>query len=498
MNQHSLYTLGIDQGTTQTTAVVLDGAGALVAKNSVEVPIQFPRPGWVEQNPHDILKTVQEAVTPLLKSYPIQAFGFDNQGETFLLWDKVTGQPVTPAIVWQDKRGAEICSQLAQDIDKMWLREKTGLLLDSYFSAPKLRYVFQEEPDLRKAAEQGNILFGTTETWVLWKLTGGQLHITDPSTASRTLLFNMHTFDWDEDLLKLFDIPRSLLPDIQPSASLHGDVPFADGMTLPLYGLLVDQQAALFGQACFQQGDVKCTFGTGSFLLMNIGDTPQLSNQGLLTTVAWELVGRRSYALDGGIFVTGAAVQWLVESLNFLSTPQESADVAEQSKSAAVVVVPALAGLAAPYWKSEVRGAMFGLTRATSPADIVRATLEGIAHRVYEVVQAMIADTDLTPPYLKVDGGISANPYVMQYLADILNVEIQVAKAHESTAIGMANLARHTAFGISLDELRSQWQAETTYQPQMPEHKRETRLARWQQAIASVQHFHSNEVNPNG
>jgi len=288
------YLLGIDQGTTQTTAVVVDETGTMIEKNSAQLPARFPQAGWVEQEPADIVRTVKEACTPLLSKYEIAAVGFDNQGETFIVWDGETGEPVTPAIVWQDTRGQSVCEELAastlfaastsptgtmslsEGLDM--LRQKTGLLLDSYFSAPKLKWVFENYPDIRKKAHEGKLKFGTTETWVIWKLSGGKLHITDPSTASRTLLFNVNTFDWDEDLLKLFDVPRSMLPEVKPSAGHVGDVEFGDGKPLPLHALLVDQQAALFGQACFKAGEMKCSFGTGSFLLMNIGDKPKLSN----------------------------------------------------------------------------------------------------------------------------------------------------------------------------------------------------------------------------
>ena len=360
------YLLGIDQGTTQTTAVVVSERGHVVASRSVQLPASFPRPGWVEQDPWDILRTVREAVGPLLRNYPIASAGFDNQGETFVLWDAINGQPLTPAIVWQDKRGAPVCEALAGRIGREWLRRKTGLLLDSYFSAPKLRFVFDNDPALHDAARSGRLRFGTTESWVLWHLTRGRLHVTDPSTASRTLLFDINRLDWDDELLALFDIPRAILPEVRPSAGYVGELDFGVGAPLPLHALLVDQQAALFGQACFAPGDMKCTFGTGSFVLMNIGTAPRWSEHGLLTTVAWQMPGGATYALDGGIFVTGAAVQWVTESLHFLPDVAASAQVAAQSTDSTVTFVPALAGLAAPHWQSEVRGALFGLSRATS------------------------------------------------------------------------------------------------------------------------------------
>jgi glycerol kinase len=484
------YLLGIDQGTTQTTAIILAEDGQLAARLAGQLPIRFPKPGWVEQDPWDIVRTVREAVTPLVEHYPIQAAGFDNQGETFLLWDAESGQPLTPAIVWQDKRGQTVCDALANKVETEWLRQKTGLLLDSYFSAPKLRYVFEHDPDLLDAARKGRVRFGTTEAWVLWQLSNGSLHVTDPSTASRTLLFDMNKLDWDDDLLDLFGVPRAILPEVLPSAGYVGELNLGTGKRLPLYGLLVDQQAALFGQACFTPGEMKCTFGTGSFLLMNIGQTPRLSDHGLLTTVAWCLPSQTSYAFDGGIFVTGAAVQWLAESLKLIPEAASSAQAAEQSTDREVIFVPALSGLAAPHWQPDVRGAMFGLSRATTPADITRATLEGIACRVYEVVKAMEQDAGYALSRLKVDGGPSGNRYLMQFLADLLNVEVRVAAAREATAMGVAQVAAH-ALGLSLDDLTARWQAEAIYQPQMDDSSRTAHLERWQRALAATQQFHA-------
>ncbi len=485
------YVLGIDQGTTQTTAVVVDERGQLIASRSAQLPARFPQPGWVEQDPADILRTVREAAAPLIEAYPIAAVGFDNQGETFLLWDADTGQPLTPAIVWQDKRGQAVCEALAGTVDIEWLRRKTGLLLDSYFSAPKLRFVLERDPALREAVHTGRARFGTTETWVIWNLSRRQLHVTDPSTASRTLLFDINRFEWDDELIALFGAHRSLLPDVRPSAGYVGDLDFGVGQPLPLHALLVDQQAALFGQACFAPGEMKCTFGTGSFLLMNIGGEARLSNHGLLTTVAWRFPHHTAYALDGGIFVTGAAVQWVTESLHLLPNVAASAEAATQSTDPGVVFVPALQGLAAPHWQAEARGAIFGLSRGTTPADLVRATLDGIACRVYEVVNAMAQDAGQAPMHLKVDGGPSANAYLMQALADLLNIEVRVAAAREATAIGIANLAAHSALGTPLDELAARWQAEAVYLPKIDHAERARRLERWQKALGALKHYHS-------
>ncbi len=489
------YLLGIDQGTTTTTAVVVDERGQVVAQRSTGVPSTFPRPGWVEQDPWAILAAVRAVAAPLIAAYPITAVGFDNQGETFILWDAATGAPLTPAIVWQDQRAAALCTALSATVDAGWLRAKTGLLLDSYFSAPKLRVLLDEDPALAAAARAGRVRFGTTESWVLWHLSGGKLHVTDASTASRTLLFDLQRLAWDDDLLALFDVPRALLPEVVPAAGLVGHLDFGVGAPLPLHALLVDQQAALFGQACFQPGEVKCTFGTGSFLLMNVGAAPRLSDHRLLTTVAWQFPGHTAYAFDGGIFVMGAAVDWLADELHLLPDVTASAALAAGSTDTEVVCVPALAGLAAPYWQTQVRGALFGLSRATTPADIVRATLEGLACRVVDVVSAMRADLQTAgmtafPPYLKVDGGPASNPYLMQWVANLTDLEVRVAAARESTAIGMANLAAHSALGLSLPDLAARWQAEAVYTPQISAADRAARLGHWRAAVAGLMHFH--------
>jgi glycerol kinase len=485
------YLLGIDQGTTQTTAVVVDEHGAMVEKNSEQLPARFPKAGWVEQDPLDIIRTVKDACMPLLNKYDITGVGFDNQGETFVIWDKDTGAPVTPAIVWQDSRGESVCRELAPGVNPDQLRQKTGLLLDRYFSAPKLKWVFETYPEIRKLAHEGQLKFGTTETWVLWSLSNGMLHVTDPSTASRTLLFDINSFEWDEELLSLFDVPRSMLPEVRPSAGWIEDIDFGNGRRLPLHALLVDQQAALFGQACFKAGEMKCSFGTGSFLLMNIGDTPRLSDHGLLTTVGWKFDNQRTYAFDGGIFVTGAAVQWLRDNLKVIPDPAASNAAAKRSGDRSVVVVPALQGLAAPHWRTDIRGAMFGLSRSTTSDDIVRATLDGIACRVYEVVNAMSQDANRTPPYLKVDGGPTGNPYLMQTIADLVNIEVQVSAAMEATAIGVANLAGVSALGTSFDTFAMNWKAERVYRPLMTDRDREEKLSGWSKALEAVKAYHS-------
>jgi glycerol kinase len=485
------YLLGIDQGTTQTTSVALDESGKVLTSASASIRTSYPQAGWVEQDPWDILQSVLSTVSAVCAFHQIAAVGLDNQGESFLLWDAATGQPLTPVIGWQDKRGQPVCDRLARQVDPSWLRAKTGLILDSYFSAPKLYHILHADPSLKEAARAGRLRFGTVDTWLIWQLSNGRLHITDASTASRTLLFNINSLAWDDELLALFDIPRTILPEVRPSAGYVGDFDFGAGRRLPLYGLLVDQQAALFGQACFRPGDMKCTFGTGSFLLMNTGDTPQMSAHGLLTTVAWQRPDAVTYALDGGVFVTGAAVQWLADTLHLLPDVAASSRLAEEATGGDVTCVPALAGLAAPHWLPDVRGAFFGLSRATTPADMARATLEGICCRVFEVVAAMEKDAGRAISALKVDGGPTANSYLMQCLADTIGVDVCVAATREATATGVASLAGHAALGIGLDEIAGWWQAAAVYHPRLSPVERAARLNRWQRAVAAVRAFHT-------
>ncbi len=479
--------LGVDVGTTLCTAVVVDDHGTVLASRSAAIPTQRPASGRVEQDPQDLLAAFDAAVDPLVASHKPDAVGVANQGESFVLWDRFTGLPLTPNIVWEDQRGAAVCEALSKKLPSpTWLTEKTGLRLDSYFSAPKLAAVFQAQPQLFDAARAGRLLFGTVETWVLWKRSGGRLHVTDPSTASRTLLFNIHDLRWDPELLALFDIPEAILPEVRPAAGFLGAV--TPG--LPIHALVVDQQAALFGQACFVAGQGKCTFGTGSFLLVNTGATPLASSQGLLTTVAWQLHGATSYALDGGVFCVGSAMQWLTQHLGVLDNVESSSAVAQANEDHDVMVVPALSGLAAPRWLTHVRGAVFGLTHASTGASLVRGTLDGIACQVFEVARAMEQDLGGPLGSFKVDGGPSRNAYLMQTLADLLQTPVLVAAQQESTALGAANLARHALTGIALPDLAAQWRASKTYQPQ-PGSRREVLLQRWGRAVAALAGYHA-------
>lgn len=478
------YILGIDQGTSQTKALIMDRAGRVLATNTAPVKTTVIGEIRIEQDPLDILRSVELACAPLLDQYPAALAGLDNQGETFLLWDAANGAPLTPAISWQDKRGAAICQELEAAGHGALVRQRTGLLLDPYFSASKLAQVLRESPELARRAAAGELCFGTVDTWLIWRLSAQRLHITDPSTASRTLLYNIHTLAWDGELLELFGIPAALLPRVVPSAGRAGEITLG-GHSLALHGMLCDQQAALFGQGCLAPGSAKCTFGTGAFLLLNTGDRPVLSDHGLLSTVAWQTPAATHYALDGGVFVAGAAVEWLRDELGIIASSAESDALAQSADPATTpLYIPALAGLAAPYWQPQARGTIFGLSRGSGRAELARATLEGLAQRVTDVLVAMQDDAGLELPTLRVDGGPARNRFLMQTLADDLGAEVQVAAEVESTATGVAHMARHHAHGVPLDAIAASWRAAEVYTPQISTGEREARRARWQRAVA--------------
>ena len=417
------YILGIDQGTSQTKALIVDREGRVLASNTAPVQTTIIGETRIEQDPHDILRSVVDACAPLLERYPAAVAGLDNQGETCLLWDARNGTPLTPAISWQDKRGAAICQELEAAGHGPLVRQRTGLLLDPYFSATKLAQVLREQPELARRAAAGELLFGTVDTWLVWQLSAERLHVTDPSTASRTLLYNIHTLAWDDELLRLFEIPAAILPRVVPSAGYAGEIAIGE-RRLALHGLLCDQQAALFGQGCLTPGSAKCSFGTGAFLLLNAGPRPVVSEHGLLGTVAWQTPELTHYALDGGVFVAGAAVEWLRDEMGAIGHAAESSALAESADPTTTpLFIPALAGLAAPYWQPEARGTIFGLSRGSGRAELARATLEGLAQRVADVVQAMQDDARLTLSSLRVDGGPARNRFLMQTLADNLGAE---------------------------------------------------------------------------
>jgi glycerol kinase len=487
--------LAIDQGTTRTKALVFDAGGRILAESSSEIPLTYPRPGWVEQDPRDLLQSVISNARAALAASQAGciAMGLSNQGETVTMWRKDSGEPLYNAISWQDRRTDSFCEQLAHNEIGRLIAERTGLPIDPYFSATKLRWLLDAVPEARDLARRGLLLAGTPDAWLLWSLTGE--HRTDDTTASRTMLYNPRLRDWDADVLDALEIPRSILPAIQPSCSRFG-VTRSDwpGQPLPVTASLVDQQAALFGQACYAPGNVKVTYGTGAFILMNTGHSISTSHFGLVPTVAWSLPDSISYALDGGIYVAGAAVQWLRDGLGIISSAQESYDLAMSvPDSGGVYFVPALAGLAAPYWDSYARGAILGLTRGTTRAHIARAALEGIAYRTRDVLEAMAQDTGRAISSIKADGGASDNAFLMQALADISGVEVRVAATRETTALGAAFMA---GLGAELwsdqAELAALWRASASYSPR-PNDETEGRYKKWKRAVERAKGWATSE-----
>ena len=477
--------LAIDQGTTRTKALIFDASAHPLAESSSEIPLTYPHPGWVEQDPRNLLQSVIENARVILAARDAQiiASGLSNQGETVVMWNARTGQPLYNAISWQDRRTDEFCDQLSHSDGGRLISERTGLPIDPYFSATKLRWLLQNVPGARELAQKGELLAGTTDSWLLWNLTGE--HLTDDTTASRTMLYNPRTRDWDQDVLDLLEIPETILPAIQPSCSLFGTIR-ADllGQPIPVSASLVDQQAALFGQACYAPNDVKVTYGTGAFILLNTGQEVPTSHYGLVPTVAWSFKDSITYALDGGIYVAGAAVQWLRDGLGIISSAEETLELAKSvPDSGGVFFVPALAGLAAPYWDSYARGTIVGLTRGTTRAHIVRATLEGIAYRTRDVLAAMAQDTNHPIRSIKVDGGASANAFLMQSLADISGVEVRVAAIRETTSLGAAFMA---GLGIGLwkdqVELGALWREAASYSPRRVTDV-EMRYQQWLRAV---------------
>jgi glycerol kinase len=460
--------LAIDQGTTRTKALIFDGQARCLAEHASEVPLAYPRPGWVEQDPRALLTSVVENARAALASTQarVVACGLANQGETVMIWRRSDGEPLYPAISWQDRRTDAFCARLAQSEEGRLIQERTCLPLDPYFSATKLRWLLDHVPGARALAARDDLLAGTTDAWLLWNLTGQ--HVTDDATASRTMLYNPRLRAWDQDVLDALDIPRAILPTIRPNCSQFGTLR-ADlcGQALPVTAAIVDQQGALFGQACFAPGDVKVTYGTGAFILLNTGYTLPISRHGLVPTVAWTRNDEIFYALDGGIYVAGAAVQWLRDGLGIISRAEESQVLAESvPDNGGVFFVPALAGLAAPYWDSSARGTLLGLTRGSTRAHIARATLEGVAFRTRDVLEAMAGDLGTPVRSIKVDGGASANRFLMQTLADISGVEVRVSAVQETTSLGVAFLAGLSS-GLWSDqaELANVWRASATYTP---------------------------------
>ena len=490
--------MAIDQGTTSSRAIIFDHDGNKVAISQQEFPQYFPQPGWVEHDPLEIWDSVQSVISNVMiksqiKPYKIAAIGITNQRETTVIWDRHTGKPIYNAIVWQSKQTSDIAEQLIKDGYKEMIHQKTGLVIDSYFAATKIKWILDHVPGAREKAAKGDLMFGTIDTWLLWNLSGRRVHATDVTNASRTMLFNIHTLDWDQDILDLLGIPQSLLPEVKPSSAIYGytgDYHFY-GVQIPIAGIAGDQQAALFGQAAYDKGSIKNTYGTGAFIVMNTGLEPTLSDNGLLTTIAYGLDGQIHYALEGSIFVAGSAVQWLRDGLKMFNKASESEQMAVDAKTTGgVYVVPAFTGLGAPYWDQEVRGAMFGLTRGTERGHIIRATLEAIAYQTKDVVDTMVKDTQLPLTALTVNGGASRNNFMMQFQADILQTPIKRAAMEETTALGAAFLAGLAVdFWEDQDELRKLSRIGDQFDPQMDPQEAADLYRGWQRAIAAAQFY---------
>lgn len=490
--------MAIDQGTTSSRAIIFDHDGNKVAISQQEFPQYFPQPGWVEHDPLEIWDSVQSVISNVMiksqiKPYKIAAIGITNQRETTVIWDRHTGKPIYNAIVWQSKQTSDIAEQLIKDGYKDMIHKKTGLVIDSYFAATKIKWILDHVPGAREKAAKGDLMFGTIDTWLLWKLSGRRVHATDVTNASRTMLFNIHTLEWDQDILDLLEIPQSLLPEVKPSSAIYGytgDYHFY-GVQIPVAGIAGDQQAALFGQAAYDKGSIKNTYGTGAFIVMNTGLKPTLSDNGLLTTIAYGLDGQTHYALEGSIFVAGSAVQWLRDGLKMFDKASESEQMAVDAKTTGgVYVVPAFTGLGAPYWDQEVRGAMFGLTRGTERGHIIRATLEAIAYQTKDVVDTMVKDTQLPLTALTVNGGASRNNFMMQFQADILQTPIKRAAMEETTALGAAFLAGLAVdFWEDQDELRKLSRIGDQFDPQMDPQEAADLYRGWQRAIAAAQFY---------
>lgn len=470
------YILALDQGTSSSRAIVFDHDGRICSTAQKEFPQHFPKPGWVEHDPKDIWSSeasvVAEAITSLgINGLDIAGIGITNQRETTIVWDAETGEPVYNAIVWQDRRTSEYCDSLKEQNLTQFIREKTGLILDAYFSATKIRWILENVPGARAKAEAGKLRFGTVDTWLIWNLTRGDIHVTDVSNASRTMLFNIHTLKWDEELLELFGIPASMMPEVHSSSEIYGHTRttlFAH--KVPIAGIAGDQQAALFGQMCITPGSVKNTYGTGCFLLMNSGENPIMSSNNLLTTIAWKIGDKVNYALEGSIFVGGSVVQWLRDGLGIIKSSSEIEGLAMTvPDNGGVYFVPALTGMGAPYWDQYATGTICGLTRGTKAAHIARAALEGIAFETMDIVNAMEQDSGIKLSELKVDGGASRNNLMMQFQADILGTTVIRPRVTETTAMGACYLAGlATGYWESLDDIKRQWNADKVFEPLAP------------------------------
>lgn len=470
------YILALDQGTTSSRAMIIDEEGEVIGVAQEEFDQIFPKPGWVEHNANEIWASILAVIAGVLlktniSSKEIAGIGITNQRETTVIWDKESGNPIYNAIVWQSRQTEDICKQLRKDGYEDTIRSKTGLLIDPYFAGTKARWILDHVDGAQERAEKGELLFGTIDTWLVWKLTGGRAHITDYSNASRTLLYNIYDLEWDDELLKMLNIPKAMLPEVRPSSEVYADtVPYHFfGEEVPVAGIAGDQQAALFGQGCFEKGMAKNTYGTGCFLLMNTGEKAVRSENGLLTTLAWGIDGKVEYALEGSIFVAGSAIQWLRDGLRMVRQSSDSENYASRIESSdGVYVVPAFVGLGAPYWDSDVRGAVFGLTRGTEKEQFIRATLESLAYQTRDVLYAMEQDSGISLKTLRVDGGASANNFLMQFQSDILGVPVERPENKETTVLGAAFLAG-LAVGVWKDknEIKKHWKLDKRFEVEM-------------------------------
>lgn len=494
------YILSLDQGTTSSRAIIFDRESNIAGRAQQEFAQIFPQAAWVEHNAKEIwatqLRVAQLALEEAnISAAEIAAIGITNQRETTVVWDKKSGEPIHHAIVWQDRRTAAICDQLKSDGHEALVREKTGLVIDAYFSGTKIKWLLDNVPDARAKANRGELIFGTIDTWLIWNLTGGQVHVTDYSNAARTMLFNIHTLAWDDELLELLDIPKQMLPEARSSSEVYGYTEASlFGEKIPVAGAAGDQQAALFGQACHSKGMAKNTYGTGCFMLLNTGSEAVASKAGLLTTIAWGLDGKATYALEGSVFIAGAAIQWLRDGLKLIDDSPDSEFFAlKVPNTDGVYVVPAFAGLGAPYWDMYARGAIFGLTRGTNKAHLVRATLESLAYQTKDVLHAMEKDAGIALQTLRVDGGASANNLLMQFQADILGVEVQRPHIVETTALGAAYLAGLAVEFWTMAEIEKKWQLDQVFQSDMQNGEREQLYAGWQKAVKRTMGWERDE-----
>ena len=488
------YVLALDQGTTSSRAIVFDHSGRPVASAQKEFTQIYPKPGWVEHDPEEIWSTQAGVATEVLakaglKSSDVAGIGITNQRETTVVWNRLTGKPVYNAIVWQDRRTAGYCDQLKSEGADSLILERTGLIVDAYFSATKIKWILDNAGGARELAARGELAFGTVDSWLVWNLTRGKLHITDVSNASRTMLFNIHTLEWDRELLSIFDIPETMLPVVKSSSEIYGSTEGQFSSEIPVAGIAGDQQAALFGQMCIEPGMVKNTYGTGCFMMMNIGNKPIASKSRLLTTVAWKIGNETRYAFEGSIFIAGAVVQWLRDSLGVIA---KSADVealaAKVGDSDGVYFVPAFAGLGAPYWNQHARGTIVGLTRGSTTAHIARAALDSIVFQTFEVLQAMENDSGIDIRELRVDGGATVNNSLMQFQADLLQASVIRPEITETTALGAAYLAGlATGYWKNIDEISKQWQIDRTFVPVMPHERTESLIRGWKRAIKAAE-----------